>query len=134
MLKKKKSCKKNQKNLDFCKFVLIFIYEKSVGGSFMKKWLKIAGILILAFLLVFAVIAGKGGQKETKSLMVFKFNNGAEPETLDPSIMSGVPEFRIAMQIFEGLTVYNPKDLSPMPGVAKSWEISDDGLVYTFHL
>lgn len=100
----------------------------------MKKWLKIAGIAILAFLLVFAVIAGKGGQKETKSLMVFKFNNGAEPETLDPSIMSGVPEFRIAMQIFEGLTVYNPKDLSPMPGVAESWDISDDGLVYTFHL
>ena len=28
----------------------------------------------------------------------------------------------------------DPRDLHPVPGLAKSWEISPDGLVYTFHL
>ena len=62
------------------------------------------------------------------------FNNGAEPETLDPHLMTGVPEHRIAMALFEGLTIHHPRTLQAMPGVAEWWEISDDGLVYTFHL
>ncbi|MBI3726539.1 hypothetical protein HY251_21655 [bacterium] len=62
------------------------------------------------------------------------FNNGAEPQTLDPAIMSGVPESRIAIALYEGLTRYDPKDLHPIPGVAESWEISEDGKTYTFHL
>lgn len=70
----------------------------------------------------------------TPAGMELKFNNGAEPKTIDPGIMEGVPEFRIAMQIYEGLTAYNPQDLSPLPGTAESWEVSPDGLVYTFHL
>ena len=37
------------------------------------------------------------------------------------------------MALFEGLVTENPKDLSPEPGVAEKWEISPDGLVYTFH-
>lgn len=62
------------------------------------------------------------------------FNNGAEPQTLDPALMSGVPEHRIAMGLFEGLTRFDPKDLHPLPGVAEKWEISEDGRTYTFHL
>jgi oligopeptide transport system substrate-binding protein len=34
----------------------------------------------------------------------------------------------------EGLVSVHPVDLTPTPGVAESWEISDDGLIYTFHL
>ncbi|MBX9652745.1 peptide ABC transporter substrate-binding protein [bacterium] len=58
--------------------------------------------------------------------------NGAEPETLDVTFMTGQPEGEIAFAIFEGLTVYHPKTLEPMPGVAKSWEQKD--LTFTFHL
>jgi len=65
---------------------------------------------------------------------VFRFNNGAEPKTLDPALMTGVPEHRIAMALFEGLVTYHPETLEPAPGVAKSWEVSDDGRTYTFHL
>jgi oligopeptide transport system substrate-binding protein len=64
----------------------------------------------------------------------FAFINGAEPETLDPAIMTGDPESKIAMAIYEGLTTYDPMDLSPVPGVAESWEISPDRKNYTFHL
>ncbi len=66
--------------------------------------------------------------------MIFRFNNGTEPQTLDPGTMTGVPESRIAYQLFEGLTVHDPQDLSPQPGVAESWKLSDDGLTWTFYL
>lgn len=64
----------------------------------------------------------------------FTFNNGAEPETLDPHIMTGVPEHRLASAIFEGLVGQHPQTLQPIPAVAERWEVSADGLTYTFHL
>ena len=65
---------------------------------------------------------------------VFTFNNGAEPEHLDPAVMSGQPDGRIARIVFEGLCVSDPKTLAPIPGQAYRWDVSADGLVYTFHL
>jgi oligopeptide transport system substrate-binding protein len=65
---------------------------------------------------------------------VFTFNNNAEPETTDPSVMSGQPDGRVARMLFEGLVVPDPKTLAPTPGQAYRWEISPDGLTYTFHL
>lgn len=64
-----------------------------------------------------------------------RFGNQSEPQTLDPAIMSGVPEGRIARALFEGLTYPNLKDLTrPHPGAAQSWTVSPDGMVYTFYL
>ncbi|MEW6359491.1 MAG: peptide ABC transporter substrate-binding protein [Planctomycetota bacterium] len=64
----------------------------------------------------------------------FVIINGAEPETLDPAIMTGVLEGRIADALFEGLTVPHPKTLDPLPGMAERWTITDDGRTYTFHI
>jgi oligopeptide transport system substrate-binding protein len=69
-----------------------------------------------------------------KAPQVFVWNNDAEPETLDPALMTGVTEGNVALALFEGLTTHHPASLHPLPGVASWWEISDDGLVYTFHL
>jgi oligopeptide transport system substrate-binding protein len=59
---------------------------------------------------------------------------GAEPENIDPHVVSGVPEHHIITSLIEGLVAEDPKDLHVVPGVAESWEVSEDGLVYTFHL
>jgi len=59
--------------------------------------------------------------------------NGAEPETLDPAVITGQPEGRIVNALFEGLLRFNRHGLS-VPGVADSWKISPDYLTYTFHL
>ncbi|MBA3707946.1 MAG: peptide ABC transporter substrate-binding protein [Planctomycetes bacterium] len=69
-----------------------------------------------------------------KSKQELVFNNQAEPETLDPTIMKGVLESRIGIALFEGLVGYDPKTLEARPGVATSWTVSDDHLVYTFNL
>ena len=60
--------------------------------------------------------------------------NGAEPADLDPQVITGSPEARIVQALFEGLVRYHPSTLDPLPGVAKSWDIADDGVTYTFHL
>jgi len=62
------------------------------------------------------------------------YNNGAEPEGIDPGVISGQPDGRVARAIFEGLTTPNPRTLEPEPGQAYRWEVSADGLTYTFHL
>lgn len=64
----------------------------------------------------------------------FRFANGTEPKTLDPHLMTGQPEGRVASELFEGLTRRDAKTMRPAPGVAESWELSEDGLRYTFHL
>lgn len=61
-------------------------------------------------------------------------NLQAEPETLDPGLITGSNEMRIANNLFEGLLTFHPKSLKPIPGMAESWTISDDGLIYTFKL
>ena len=58
----------------------------------------------------------------------------SEPETLDPGLITGVTEGRIVDSVFEGLTVCHPAKLDILPGVAEKWEVSEDGLTYTFHL
>src|SRR5215217_4653672 len=60
--------------------------------------------------------------------------NGAEPSDLDPHTITGIPERDIVMTMFEGLTRADPVTLEALPGVAESWDVSPDGLVYTFHL
>jgi oligopeptide transport system substrate-binding protein len=57
-----------------------------------------------------------------------------EPADLDPQIVKGVTEHHIIMGLIEGLVTEDPKDLHPVPGVAETWDVSPDGLVYSFHL
>lgn len=59
--------------------------------------------------------------------------NGAEVQTLDPHKAEGVPSANILRDLYEGLTIEAP-DGHVIPGAARSWEISDDGRVYTFHI
>ncbi len=65
---------------------------------------------------------------------VLHYGNGTEPQGLDPHVVTGVPENHIVRALFEGLAVKNPWTLEPEPGVAQSWDISDDGLTVTFHI
>ncbi|MEO1092689.1 MAG: peptide ABC transporter substrate-binding protein [Pseudomonadota bacterium] len=65
--------------------------------------------------------------------VVYHRGNTAEPETLDQHLTSTIYESNILRDLYESLVVHGP-DASVQPGVAESWTISDDGLVYTFTL
>ncbi len=65
---------------------------------------------------------------------IVNIGNGGEPRDLDPQTVTGIPEFRILLNLFEGLVGKDPKTLDPLPGAAQSWNISEDGKVYTFKI
>jgi oligopeptide transport system substrate-binding protein len=83
-----------------------------------------SGLLLLAF------VTGCSRYERADLVIV----NGPEPESLDPAIITGQADGRIALTIFEGLTRYNETNATPLPGLAERWEISPDGRVYTFHI
>ena len=62
------------------------------------------------------------------------WTGGPELATLDPAKMTALADGRVASALFEGLTVLDPRDLTPRPGVADRWDISADRRTYTFHL
>lgn len=90
-------------------------------------------LMLLMALVAFGAFAAPEAEM-TQEEVVFRMNNGAEPESLDPALVSGVPEHQIYMGLFEGLVVPDPQTLQARPGVAESWEVSDDGRTYTFYL
>ena len=51
---------------------------------------------------------------------ILNLGNGAEPEGLDPHVVTGVPEHNVLVALIEGLVGEDPKDLHPVPGVAAS--------------
>lgn len=56
-----------------------------------------------------------------------------EPPLLVPGVNNQGPTLIVSSKIYQGLISYAP-DLTPQPALAKSWELSDDKLTYTFHL
>ena len=93
--------------------------------------------LILIFAVLLAGCAGDGryfGHTEAPAENVLKYVSGSEPESLDPHIPTGQPEARVLMSIYDGLVEYHPKTMDPIPSLAESWEVSEDGTSYTFKL
>lgn len=85
-------------------------------------------------LLALAALVGAFFSGSRFSAAEIVFDNLSEIQTLDPATANGQKENRILIFLFEGLAVADPKTLDPLPGVAKSWEVSPDGKTYTFRL
>ena len=90
----------------------------------MKRWL-----LVSAAGVFFGVLSCSPRHERADLVFI----NGAEPETLDPALITGQPEGRVVNALFEGLLRFDRHGRST-PGAAASWEISPDHLTYTFHL
>jgi oligopeptide transport system substrate-binding protein len=78
------------------------------------------------------LIGGASGSQLAEVQVLHK-GNGAEPQTLDPHKAEGVPSSNVLRDLFEGLTS-EARDGSVIPGAALSWQVSGDGLVWTFDM
>lgn len=58
----------------------------------------------------------------------------ADPEHLDAWRSTTVATRRVLVNVYEGLTTFDGESGAVVPALAESWDISDDGLTYTFHL
>lgn len=61
------------------------------------------------------------------------FNLGSEPPKMSSILSTDTTSFTILRHVMEGLTILSQTD-TVLPGIAESWDISDDALTYTFHL
>lgn len=102
--------------------------------SDMKVWNRLPLILVAGILGFTACGPRKTAVSTGTENQALTITVGAAVENIDPHVVTGVPEHHVIAALFEGLVAEDPKDLHPVPGVAKSWEISDDGITYTFNL
>lgn len=72
-----------------------------------------------------------GGDSSNETLV---YAQGADPRGLDPQIVDDGESAKVTNQIYEGLLQYEDDSTAVKPCLAKKWDISDDGLVYTFYL
>ncbi|MGJ7045020.1 peptide ABC transporter substrate-binding protein [Thermoanaerobacterium thermosulfurigenes] len=101
-------------------------------------------IVIMGFVLLMAlsvVVTGCGGSATNSASnggndkQVLNLNLVQEPPTLDPQKATDVVSIDILTEVLDGLTRYDKNGkIEPGSGLAKSWDISKDGLTYTFHL
>jgi oligopeptide transport system substrate-binding protein len=88
-------------------------------------------VLALASAVLLAALCFSAASESPADVRIL---NLIEPETLDPQLVNGTNTDRIVSALFEGLTRHDARTLEPAPGMAESWDVSDDGLRYTFHL
>jgi oligopeptide transport system substrate-binding protein len=64
----------------------------------------------------------------------FRWIDGGLPQTFDPAFAAAPPDTDVIRAIFEGLTEYEPRTLTPVPAVATRWESANGGRMWTFYL
>ena len=94
-----------------------------------RRWKSLAAPLLMATAL--ALVSPAVAQTPPNVLVVGQI---AEPASLDPHVSTAANDFRIAVNVYDGLVRNTPGTLEIEPALATEWTISDDGLEYTFTL
>jgi len=89
-------------------------------------------VYFLVVALVFSIFSFTGCQNQSKSNMLI-YNLGTEPQFMDPGKATGIPEFTVLLNLFDGLTRYNEKN-EIIPSVAEKWDGPNEKNEYTFYL
>jgi oligopeptide transport system substrate-binding protein len=103
-----------------------------------KKFMRLLTAL-LSLAIILTVFSGCNKKEEIPTTTVptieqsLVYNMTSEPDSIDPCKSTSTTAGEIELQIFEGLTRIKDNN-APGPGVAEKWDISTDGLKYTFHL
>jgi oligopeptide transport system substrate-binding protein len=84
----------------------------------------------LGIFLILLSLSGCGVGDKRADLVIL---NGAEPESIDPAVVTGQLEGRICYALFDGLLHFD-RFGKPQAAIAERWDISNDGKIYTFHL
>lgn len=101
----------------------------------MKK--RVISLLLVAAMTVGLVACGSSGDGKKSSASsdekILSVQTGPDPETVDPALNSAVDGGEMILHAFEGLLKLDENG-DPEAGQAEKWEVSEDGLTYTFHL
>ncbi|MFD1772949.1 peptide ABC transporter substrate-binding protein [Paenibacillus rhizophilus] len=81
-----------------------------------------------------AATDGSASGEKLAADQTLKINLSAEPPTFDPALAQDSQANTVLKTMYEGLTRMNDETGQAEPAIAEKWDISADGLVYTFHL
>jgi peptide/nickel transport system substrate-binding protein len=87
---------------------------------------------LVAALLTLALTAGVAAAQPARDALVIAME--AEPPGLDPGQALGLHTLRVTHEVFETLVATPDDSTSIVPGLAESWQVSPDGLAWTFKL
>src|SRR5688572_28303667 len=80
-----------------------------------------------------AAMACTGGDSSPERRTLVDSRDRDDPRSLDPALSTDVPTGRAVGYVFDGLVRFTP-EARVEPALADRWELSPDGLTYTFHL
>ena len=83
--------------------------------------------------LLLLAAACRGGESSPNRHTLIDSRDQYDPRSLDPALSTDVPTGRAVGYVFDGLTQFTA-DARVQPALATRWDISRDGLTYTFHL
>lgn len=105
------------------------------GANDIRRPLRLAGVLFGLMALLNGSCARRATTVDQATQAgVLHLSVGSEPTDLDPQTVTGLGDAKIIAALFEPIVTFDPVTLAPRPALAERWEISPDGLVYTFHL
>lgn len=119
-----------------------FSERRDAGGRGARARLGRALGAVLAASLALVATSCAGGDdgyfgssvRTGKSASTFYVNAGPEPELIDPGRAADTVGTLFVDHLYEGLSVYDPRDAHPTQGVARAWDRSDDQRLFRFHL
>jgi oligopeptide transport system substrate-binding protein len=88
-------------------------------------------LMMVALILVLAL--GVASAQDAPKTLVSAAGPG-DPHSIDPQQASDTRDWNLANNLFPGLTTLDEETREVVPGLATGWDVSEDGLVYTFHL
>ncbi|MFH1135095.1 MAG: ABC transporter substrate-binding protein [Pseudomonadota bacterium] len=91
-------------------------------------------LLVLMVICLVAALAFPAFAAEPKTGGTLVYGRGGDSVGLDPAYETDGNSFMVCDNVFEALVGFQPESTALEPSLAKSWEISDDGKTYTFHL
>ncbi len=97
----------------------------------MKRQIGIITAMTIAMTGMMAISAPAETEKE--ETVIVRTNIGSEPDNLHPWLSAASDTEAIFHNVFEGLVLFDETG-AIIPGLAEDWDISDDGLTYTFYL
>ena len=89
-------------------------------------------VLAAASLFAAAVAAAPASAQTPPNVLVV--GQIAEPKSLDPHTVTATNDFRILVNVYDGLVRFKDGTLEVEPALAESWDVSEDGKTYTFKL
>lgn len=107
---------------------------RKLRSTFVSLLILAISLALIACAVPQTPVAEEGGEEAQPAEKILVHARPTDSGTLDPGQMTQGESWKVVAQIFDTLVIYKPGTFEIQPNLATSWETSEDGLQWTFHL